>query len=406
MILHTPVLSKQDGQVLVAARVETQSAIPNLPKELWYRFPERYEEMVGARADGFAATTLLTAMYCGEDLNIRGPISPRLAYGLLEYRNIFHGWLPKIFHMVDVSYEKVEIAQMDSKLKGVGAAFSGGVDSFYTLWAHQAENQPIAEARITHGLFIHGFDLRLSESASFLAIAKKYEQLFGSLGLDLITASSNAHQFAEFRVDWVYFSGAPLIGAATILSPFFRRFYVPSTYSYNGIVPQGSSPLLDHLLSSESLDIVHHGASTNRFKKMRTLADWPVSYDLLRVCANQNKSDGLKNCSNCHKCYLTMTTLSILDTLPMYTTFAEKLTFWNYFHWGLHTHMNLPLARDIRRRAWKAGKIGLALGLWMAISINIVLKATVKAIKFMLPPKILYQIKMKLYKTTDDRIKS
>ena len=41
-------------------------------------------------------------------------------------------------------------------------AFSGGVDSFYTLRAHVAGQEPDERARITHGLFVHGFDLSLS----------------------------------------------------------------------------------------------------------------------------------------------------------------------------------------------------------------------------------------------------
>jgi len=398
MILHIPVISMQDGQVTIAARVETESPVPNLPRDLWYRFPEKYESNLSVRADGFAATALLTAMFCGEDLSIRAPISPKLAYNLLEYRSIFHAWFPKIYRMIDVRYEKIESAQ-GNKATGVGAAFSGGVDSFYTLWTQLARNQPIAEARITHGLFMHGFDLRLTEKAAYQTITQKYERLFNDLGLDLISASTNAHQFAEYRIDWSLFFGAPLIGAAIFLSPLFQKFYVPSWIPYKEQTPNGSSALSDHLLSTETLDIIHHGATTNRFEKISTLTQWPVTFDHLRVCANQKKSDDPQNCSSCHKCYLTMASLSIMKSLPKYTTFAQKLTFWNYLHWGMHTHMSLPLARDIRKRALKAGKIGMVLGLSMAISINVVLNLAIKAIKILLPPKTLYKVKVKFYKS-------
>lgn len=65
MILHIPITSIQDGQVRVASHVETASPVPNLPKDLWYQFPDRYESNLSVRADGFAATALLTAMYLG-----------------------------------------------------------------------------------------------------------------------------------------------------------------------------------------------------------------------------------------------------------------------------------------------------------------------------------------------------
>ena len=52
---------------------------------------------ISLRADAFAPTAVLVAMYAGEDLHIRGAISPRLAYNLFEYREIFHAWYPRIF---------------------------------------------------------------------------------------------------------------------------------------------------------------------------------------------------------------------------------------------------------------------------------------------------------------------
>lgn len=403
MILHIPVQNKMDGQVRVAARIETESAIPNLPADLWYQFPERYEGYLSARAEGFAATALLTAMYCGENLDIRAPISPKFAYNLLEYRNIFHGWLPKIFHMVDVRYEKVEIEAGEGKAKGVASAFSGGVDSFYTLWSHLAENQPIVEARITHGLFLHGYDLRLDEAAPYQAIARKYTDLFHKYGLELILASTNAYQFAEFRIDWALFNGAPLIGAALLMSPLLQRFYIPGWTRYNDITPQGTSPLTDHLLSTDHLDIIHHGASASRFEKISLLIDWPVTYDLLRVCSNKQQSAELKNCSSCHKCYRTMVSLSILNALPKYVTFDPKLSLRDYFHWGIQTHMDIGMARDNRNRALKVGKIGLGLRVELAILINSAVKMAVRTMKFFIPRKVLYRLKRNIFKPESDQ---
>jgi len=402
MILHTPTMGKRDGQITISSRFEMQSPVPDLPKELWYRFPDSFEPYLALNADGFAATALLVAMYAGEGLNIRGPISPKLAYNLAEYRNLFHTWQPKLFQMVDIRYENVEKAAVGSGAGAVAAAFSGGVDSFFTLWSHLPENQALPDARITHGLFIHGYDLRLDEVSIYQAISNKYSNLFHSLGLDLILASTNAYQFAEFRIDWSLFFGAPLIGAALLLSPFMDRFYVPSGLSYNELAPQGSSALIDHLLSTEGLDIIHHGASTSRFDKIVTLSQWPLTYQHLRVCAKKHQSATLKNCSSCHKCYRTMAALTILDALPKYSTFAPKLTWRDYFLWGIQTHMSRMFARDICKRAWKIGKIDLAFGTWIAISINIVVKSAVKTIKLFLPQQTLYRIKRFLLKPESD----
>ena len=405
MIVHIPTMGKQDGQVIIAARFELRSPLAYLPKDLWYRFPEQYEPILSPRADCFAATALLVAMYTGEELTIRGTISPKLAYGLLEYRNIFHAWLPKLFQLIDIRYENVENNPLSRSAGAVATAFSGGVDSFFTLWSHLPENQAIPDARITHGLFIHGYDLRLDEETTYKAIAKKYSMLFRDLGLDLILASTNAYQFAEFRIDWSLFFGPPLIGAAMLLSPYLRRFYVPSGLSYNELAPQGSTALTDHLLSTDSLEVVHHGASTNRFDKVSTLTSWPITYHYLRVCANKHQPNGLKNCSACHKCYRTMAALSVLNALPMYSTFAAKLSLGDYFRWGFQTHMNLGLARDIRNRAWKCGKKGISIGTWIAISIHIAIKTVVLIVKLLLPGETLYRIKRSLFKPESNELR-
>lgn len=398
MILHAPIIKKHNEHVIISSRFELLSTLPNLPRDLYFRFPERYEPVLALRADGFAATALLVAMYTGEDLTIRAPISPKLAYGLIEYCNIFHSWLPKLFRMIDIKYENIE--NLPQNLSGgvVASAFSGGVDSFFTLWSHLPENQAIPDARITHGLFIHGYDLRLDEGDVYQAIAQKYSTLFQNLGLNLILASTNAYQFSQFRVDWSLFHGAPLIGAALLLSPFLKRFYVPAGFVYDELIPQGSSVLIDHLLSTESLDIVHHGASTNRFEKIATLTKWPLTYQHLRVCANKHQSSELKNCSRCHKCIRTKVALSILNALPNYTSFSPELSLGDYFRWGFQTHMSPIFAREILKRAWKAGRIFMALEVLIAITINSLVKFTLTLLKMLLPQKMLYRIKSKLFK--------
>ena len=89
-------------------------------------------------------------MYAGEDLTIKGEISASLAYNLYEYREIFYTWYPKLFRQVNISFEKT-ISPSRPVGNAVATALSGGVDSFYTLWAHLPENQSIPDARLTHG---------------------------------------------------------------------------------------------------------------------------------------------------------------------------------------------------------------------------------------------------------------
>ena len=397
MLVHETTIVKEAGEVCITVRLELEKKLAFLPKELWYKFPEAYEQYISPRADAFAPTALLLAMYTGEDLTIRGPISPKLAYGLFEYRNIFHSWLPKLFQKVEINYEQLQPVKPIPGETAVAAAFSGGVDSFYTLWSHLQENQEFPHARLTHGIFVRGLDMRLDDEENYLKAAEQYTNLYKELGLDLILASTNAYQFSEFRIDWTLFHGPPLIGTALLLDRLLRRFYVPSFYSYVEIEPQGSSPLSDHLLSTERLDVIHHGASVSRIKKLEVISDWSATYKNLRVCADKERLKGAANCCNCHKCYRTMVTLSLLDSLSKYETFSSRLSIKSYLRWGFLTHLNVKQATKIRGLAIRTGRLWVAFLVQVAIVLATMKNIIIVLIKRLLSREQLYFIKRKIY---------
>ncbi|MFC1878658.1 hypothetical protein ACFLZW_01970 [Chloroflexota bacterium] len=399
MLVHEPTIRTAAGEIRCSARLEMDKPLPNLPQELWYRFPEKYAADISTRAEAFAPTALLVAMYAAEDLVIRGPISPLLAYNLFEYRNIYHSWRPKIFKMVDIQYDCLEKAPASVQPAAAATAFSGGVDSFYTLWAHLPGNQPIPQARVTHGLFVHGLDLRLDDPNNFQAAAIHYQALFEDMGLELILASTNAYQFSEFRINWTLFDGPPLVGAASLLSPLLGRFYIPSGMpSYLKLIPQGSSPLTDHLLSTETLDIIHHGASISRYEKTLAVVNWPVTYNSLRVCSDKQKMFGLKNCAVCQKCYRTMTLLEILDVFENYSeNFPTGLSIGSYLRWGLLTHLDPDQAGAIRKNALESGRFGMAFFVQVAILLRIIKRFLVESFKIILGRQAIYRLKRKVY---------
>ena len=225
MILHQPTTSVSGDSIHVSSRLEFTTPPMHVPQSLWYSFPREYENMLSSQADGFAATALLVSMLAGENLEVRGSISPRMAYNLLEYRNIFSIWLPKIYQFVEIKFQKLEPQASRETPPAAATAFSGGIDSFFTLWCHLPENQPISQAQITHGLYLSGLDTRLEDRELFKGIISRYDQLFSSLGLTLIHGSTNAYLFSQYRVDWTLFFGPPLIGAAHLLNPLNRYIF-------------------------------------------------------------------------------------------------------------------------------------------------------------------------------------
>ena len=398
MITHEPAITIKNGKCYLSSRFEMQDQIPNFPEELWFCFPEQYEAHLSDKSDAFAPAALLLAMYAGEDLIIRGETSARLAYNLYEYREVFFTWYPKLFRRVNLSFEKM-VSSPKPTGNAVATAFSGGVDSFYTLWAHLPENQSIQQAQITHGLFIHGLDLHLEDVNNYHEAFNTYNHMFKELDLDLIQAETNAYKFSEFRIDWKVFHGVALIGTALCLSPLIRQFYVPSSFSsYNNLAPFGSTPVIDHLLSTENLGVVHHGASKQRVDKTMALASWEITHHKIRVCSSKTNINGLNNCGTCHKCYRTMVSLEILDALHLYNNFPGKMTPFAYLDWGLRTHLDPDTANELREKAKKCGKQKIAFGIQVALILFVLQSWSIKTIKKLFTKQQLYELKLRIYK--------
>jgi hypothetical protein len=321
MIIHQPQIVIENGEVVVSAKIDYQSPQSNFADQLWYAFPEQYQTFITDRVDGFVVALLIFAMMLGENIEVKSPISPKLADGIYRYQQFLNYWFPEKLKLIDINcsdYQPLEGGNIPGK---VGSSFSGGLDSFYTLWSHLPENQRIPQFQISHLLFIHGFDLPLKEEETYRIAYKAYHEMSHKLGIELISARTNARSFSGGN--WELSHGAILTSFALVLGKFFSRYYIPSTHTYSDLFPWGSDPRSDHFLSTESLDIVHDQANLTRFEKAAVIAKWQESYSRLRVC--WVKPDGLKNCCRCNKCIRTMISLEILGELDKFETFPLKL---------------------------------------------------------------------------------
>ena len=53
--------------------------------------------------------------------------------------------------------------------------FTGGVDSTFTLWSHLPQNQPVPEFRITHAIFLKGFDILPTEEQKYWHLFDRFK---------------------------------------------------------------------------------------------------------------------------------------------------------------------------------------------------------------------------------------
>lgn len=323
VIIHQPEIESKNGRIRISAVVDLQNSQINIPDVIWFEVPEDYQEFITNRADGFAVALLLLAMALGENIEVRGVLSPRLAYGMQEYQRVFNCWFPQKFKLIDIKCNNYKSQHESDVLGGVASAFSGGIDSFYTLWSHLPQQQQDPNYRVGYGLFLHGYDIRLEDEATYYTAQQAYAEMMQEQGLRLLVGRTNVYDFVG-KLNWALSHGTALVGFAMILGRLLSRFFIPSGYTYkDSNLRGGTDPVLDHLLSTETLEIIHDGASATRVEKTAVVAKWPETYSLLRVC--WMKPDGLRNCCECEKCLRTMTTLDMFGSLSKYLTFPQPL---------------------------------------------------------------------------------
>ena len=97
-------------------------------------------------------------MKLGEDIQVEGKVSSRLAHGIETYQNILATWWPEVFNIVDVNYESLEDRREELRPVGVASIFSGGLDSFHAVAELLPSHNQNSAFNITHALMINGFD--------------------------------------------------------------------------------------------------------------------------------------------------------------------------------------------------------------------------------------------------------
>jgi len=295
---------------------------PSGSAKLWFRLPAEFAVSANGNLDAFVAALVLPAMRAGDPMHAQGTLSLRFIHGLLEYQRIFHSWLPEL-QVVAITAEEYAPRIPNTPAVSAGAAFSGGVDSFYTLLSHLPSQNTVPYLPVSHLVFVHGFDIPLTDKESFTVAEDAYGKLAQELGIQLVPMTTNIRHVTG-SVSWELTHGSALASVAHCLAVLFRWFLIPSTHTYGDAFPWGSDFRVDHLLSTEALEIVCDGSHATRMEKVRAIAGWPQVYSRLRVC--WETSNGLSNCGTCDKCIRTQTALELLGVRDRFTTFRARYT--------------------------------------------------------------------------------
>jgi hypothetical protein len=362
--ISRPVIVENGSEICISASVEIRYDLCSFPDTLWFKFPAAYRDYLSDRADGFAVSLLPLAMTVGEDLTIEGPLSPRLLRGMHEYQEVQHAWQPKLFDVVNLEYEALEKPAACTVSGASACSFSGGVDSFYTLWQHLPRNEKIPGNGLTHALMINGFDLDadLENIGSNYRFFQVYQPIIDRSGMELLVSTTNIMHFIDAKILKGAF-GAVLTSSAMVLGRLFSSFLIPSSYPFTCFFPDGSHLLLDPLLSTETMEVTHDAPTVSRIDKTEALAKWPETHAALRVCPKpveaESRSRLIENCCRCEKCIRTMAALRMAGQLSAYNVFPKPLSLRHICRPMYRYYGSRIFAGEIVRRALKTGHISL-----------------------------------------------
>lgn len=292
----------QDGDnIIVSARI----AIPNqFLRTLWFAVPkEASHKLTRDRADVFVLAVFWQAMHLGCKLIVKDlPVSKSLIANLKEYQTIWQQWSPTIAKTTTLVCDTLDSSpakDLDASLM----AFSGGVDSSYTLLRllERNEKPPLL-------ITAHGFDVPVSEKSAFEQMHTRINQTLAQELVSHISITSNARSFSP---KWDFSHAAAIASMFSLFSNTFSKAYLASTFPNSIESKWGSNPTTDPLLGTDQFIIEHHGSDTTRFNKLKALTAWPSIIENLKVCWSFHSYD--RNCGQCQKCVLLQLSLRALD---------------------------------------------------------------------------------------------
>lgn len=301
-------------------------------RELWFSAPEKYEHgLCKNRLDGFLVGMIFPAMQCGENIHLEGCVSKKLLFNLNNYAIPLLMTFSSSAKRIRITADETTTEQLNCT--GIGTGFSGGVDSFCTVYdRYELEKDP--DYKINSFLFLnvgsHG--LGNTEEEQLFARTKfwnrhSYLSAFpNELGLDFIPLDSNLHSFHPWGHQLTHTLTA--VSGVLIMQNIYNKYYFASTgFSYLELLKFYEAylnrdvaifdPTLLPLLSTESLALIPDGTQYSRIEKILHIIDYEPVRRYLNVCVGVQESP--ENCSVCAKCSRTLMTLKSIGKLDEFS---------------------------------------------------------------------------------------
>ncbi|MEM8792566.1 MAG: hypothetical protein AAGE80_13185 [Pseudomonadota bacterium] len=250
--------------------------------------------------DGILYALVFHAMGEGLDLKLAGSATVEALLNLKEFQLAWSRWLPSRYRPINIEASHL-VERSPAASNEAISAFSGGVDATFTLFNHAPSTSGL-HRKLSACMVVQGFDIALGNQRDFDSVLQNAKRLHASQHLETFWVRTNIKEL-ELQ-DWENSFAAQLASCLHLFSQRFSTGLLGSSEPYHALViPWGSNPITDHLLSGSAMKIVHDGAGFSRTEKVDLLSRRSGATDTLRVCWEGAKQD--RNCGKCEKCIRT-----------------------------------------------------------------------------------------------------
>jgi hypothetical protein len=288
-------LTEADGSAIAAVTIEGPTRDRT---RLWYSVETEYRPALTRSSDPFVAALLFRAMRESADMIVHGEVSPSLLRNLEEFQAAWAAWLPNRYTRIEIVAEVEREQPTGDKARAGIVAFSGGVDSSFTVFRHKTGRCGRLKRNIPAGVMAQWSSSAHEVDGAIERVAEKSAKMLASLDMNLIRMRTNVRELGD---SWHDAHGAAIASCLMVLQGGYTEGLIASSRPYRHLtLPYGSSPVTDWLMSSDAFQIVHDGAAFTRSDKIRELAHWPEALRYLQVCWEGGQPD--RNCGRCEKC--------------------------------------------------------------------------------------------------------
>lgn len=319
----------EDGKHTRAEASITWEEADRRQKEIYIETENAFAGDITCHPHAFLVGCFIPAMHLGEKrILIEGDICPTLREGLKTAMAILKNWSGGGLKPLSIEAGTMSAAQYPGKPRQAALFMSGGIDSLFALRINRKDYPETHPGFIKDCLLVHGFDIGgVVERGMKYPVFERAKKVMAAVAEDtdvaLIPVYTNIRHLCDDRDLWLTkFFGSVLAAVAHAFDSRINLAYIGSSYDLPNLTPCGSHPLLDPEYSSYDLKIRHRDVEVSRIDKIRSIADWDIALDNLRVCL-ANVKERL-NCGKCEKCVRTMLGLEAVGVLDKISSFQEK----------------------------------------------------------------------------------